>query len=85
MWRNSFTRYAIAGVVLALIPPVIADTELLILDFNPFTRPDILKKKPPQRAKVIPRATPPPAEIELELTATMVSKHAPMVIVNGEM
>jgi len=85
MPRNSLTRYIFAGVTIALISPVTADTELLTLKYNPFTRPDILKKKPPQRARVIPRATLPPEEIELKLTATMVSENAPMVIVNGEM
>jgi len=85
MARNSFTRYAFAGVALALISPLAADTELLTLKFNPFTRPDILKKKPPQRARVIPQVILPPEEIDLKLTATMVSENAPMVIVNGEM
>ena len=82
---NSLIKYAFAGVGLALISPLTADTELLTLNFNPFTRPDILKKKPPQPARVIPQATLPPEEIELKLTATMVSKNSPMVIVNGEM
>jgi hypothetical protein len=85
MAPNSFTRYTIAGLTLVLISPVTADTDLMTLNNNPFTRPDILKKKPPRSIKAIPQATLPPEEIELKLTATMVSENAPLVIVNGEM
>ena len=56
----------------------------LVLHNNPFSRPEILKRKPP----------PPPAaeldplsghKFEPELTATMVSARRPMVVVDGEL
>lgn len=58
------------------------ETEILTLSNNPFTRPQVLKPKPPPPRPVV---IVPPEEVELELTATMVSETAPMVVVNGEM
>ena len=60
-----------------------ADGDRLSLLNNPFTRPEILKPKPPPPPA--PRAILPPEQVELELTATMVSETAPMVVVNGEL
>ena len=85
MARNNRVIRAIAGVTLAFISTLAADTELLTLNYNPFTRPDILKKKPPPGPRNVTPASLQPENIELELTATMVSENAPMVIVNGEL
>lgn len=60
-----------------------ADNDRLSLLNNPFTRPEILKPKPPPPPA--PRVILPPEQVELELTATMVSETAPMVVVNGEL
>ncbi len=62
-----------------------AEMEMLMLSNNPFTRPEVLKPKPPPPPAPRPVVILPPDEIELELTATMVSETAPMVVVNGEM
>ena len=62
-----------------------AETEMLLLGNNPFTRPQVLKPKPPPPPGPRPEVILRPEEVELELTATMVSENAPMVVVNGEM
>lgn len=85
MPRNSFTPYVIAVVAAGFVSLAAAETDLLTLNYNPFSRPGILKKKNPRTVRVIPQVSLQPEEIELELTATMVSENAPMVIVNGEM
>ncbi|MDJ0776551.1 MAG: hypothetical protein QNJ85_01730 [Gammaproteobacteria bacterium] len=55
--------------------------ELQQLRHNPFSRPEIVNEPPPP--------PPPPVTVseepELELSATLVSKVAPMVVVNGEL
>ncbi len=82
---NIFTTYATVVVITVFVSAVAAaENNLLTLDNDPFTRPDILKKKSP-RVRVNSQASLPPEKIELELTATMVSENLPMVIVNGEM
>ncbi len=54
------------------------------LDNNPFSRPEILKRKPPPPP--MPAVDPLAVEkVELNLTATMVSAQRPMVIVEGEL
>lgn len=85
MPRNSFTLYVIAVVAAGFVSLAAAETDLITLNYNPFSRPGILKKKNPRTVRVIPQVSLQPEEIELELTATMVSENAPMVIVNGEM
>lgn len=84
MRPNSFTTYAIAVAITIFVSTVIAEDNLLSLENDPFSRPDVLKKKSP-RTRINSQVSPPSEEIELELTATMVSENAPMVIVNGEM
>ena len=84
MLRNSFAIYAISVTISVFVSAATAENNLLILDNDPFTRPDVLKKKSPQ-ARVSSQKPLPSEEIELKLTATMVSENAPMVIVNGEM
>ena len=58
---------------------------MLLLGNNPFTRPQVLKPRPPPSPASRPEVILPPEEVELELSATMVSENAPMVVVNGEM
>jgi len=76
----------LAGFVLlgsaALITTAIADSPLLTLTNNPFTRPPMLKVKPaPVNVQVVRKTEP----VDLDLTATMVSDTAPMIIVDGEL
>jgi len=59
-----------------------SETMLLTLQSNPFSRPDSLKAVPPPPP---PPVVVPPEEVELELTATLVSETAPMVVVNGKL
>ena len=80
MPRNSLTACAIVVVTAILVSQAAAETNLLTLTYNPFSRPDSLKRKPPQATRVVP-----PKQIELVLSAIMVSKNMPTVIVNGEM
>ncbi|MCP4334717.1 MAG: hypothetical protein GY785_18845 [Gammaproteobacteria bacterium] len=77
-------RLLIVATAYVFIFPLAADTGLLTLENNPFSRPQILKKKPSPVRVIVPAALP-PEEIEMELTATMVSETTPMVIVNGEL
>ena len=68
----------------ALTPSANAAPSLLTLNSNPFTRPQMLKLKlepAPVKAQVVRKAEP----VDLDLTATMVSDHSPMIIVDGEM
>lgn len=62
-----------------------AETSLQRLQNNPFTRPEALKPKPPPAQAPRPVVVVPPEEIELNLSATMVSDNAPMVVVDGEL
>ncbi len=55
------------------------------LDNNPFSRPEVLKPKPPPPPAPVVQPVLPPDEVELNLTATMVSKTSPMVVVDGEL
>ena len=67
---------------LMLAMNVCAAGDVLTLRNNPFTRPKALEVKPPApQPKYAEQARP----VELDLTATMVSDSAPMVIVNGEL
>lgn len=83
MPRNNPVPGLMAGMALMLLGPVAFGAELLTLNYNPFSRPEILKKRPPvQSVAAVVQA--PQAITELVLTATMVSATVPMVIVNGE-
>ncbi len=81
--RPSLVFYLLAfGAALFVFEAAAAD-ELLTLRHNPFTRPAVLKPKPPPPA---PQAVAEdPDEVELILSATMVSQNAPMAIVDGEL
>jgi len=77
----------LAGFVLfgsaAVITTASAESPLLTLTNNPFTRPQMLKVKPEPvtRAQIVPKNEP----VDLDLTATMVSETTPMIIVDGEL
>jgi hypothetical protein len=76
----------LAGFVLlgtaALITTASEDSPLLTLNNNPFSRPQMLKVKPaPVNVQVVRKTEP----VDLDLTATMVSDNAPMIIVDGEL
>ena len=77
-------RLLVVATAYVFIFPLAADTGLLTLENNPFSRPQILRKKLPPVRVVVPAALP-PEEIKMELTATMVSETTSMVIVNGEL
>ncbi len=68
---------------LVAFPALGAESGLLSLSNNPFSRPEIFNAPPPppvRQAVVLP-----PEQVELNLTATMVSEIAPMVVVDGEL
>ena len=69
-------------IALLLTAPAAADVQLLSLSNNPFARPPMPEKKPPPSIPVAVKKVEP---VELELTATMVSDSASMVIVEGEL
>ena len=87
--RDQNRRHTQAGLLLVAILLVVApwaaaqaaERDMLTLRKNPFSRPEVLKPKPPPP----PEPLLPPEEVELELTATMVSKTAPMAVVDGEL
>ena len=62
-----------------------AERDMLVLQKNPFSRPEVLKPKPPPPPAPVVKPVLPPEEVELNLTATMVSKNAPMAVVDGEL
>lgn len=64
------------------VPAVSAEPTLMILNNNPFSRPEIVNAPPPPAVR---DAVVPAEEVELELTATMVSESVPMVVVDGEL
>ena len=75
---------AIAGLMFAT--SLVAQPELMSLRNNPFDRPEILQEHPPAptTSPVDSAAAIPPEEVVLDLTATLVSENAPMVVVDGE-
>jgi hypothetical protein len=76
----------ITGAILYLcsVSSLAADVELLTLRKNPFSQPEVVKTPPPPPPVAVERVVP-PEEVELDLTATMVSATTPMVIVDGEL
>ena len=75
---------AAAIVALSLSFETQAEVVLKTLHNNPFQQPDILKAKPaaqPQSRQIEPAQQ----QIDLELTATMVSESTPMVVVDGKL
>ena len=61
-----------------------AEVDLMTLQKNPFSRPEAVKPPPPPPPVAV-AAVVPPEEVELDLTATMVSPTNPMVIVDGKL
>lgn len=81
--RPSVVFYLLAFGAALFVFEAAAAGELLTLRHNPFTRPEVLKPKPPP-----PRPQPvveEPEDIELVVSATMVSQNSPMAIVDGEL
>lgn len=66
------------------VPGYGAESELLTLSNNPFSRPAFFNAPPPQ-PRVAPKVVLPPEDVVLELSATMVSDTVPMVVVDGEL
>jgi len=67
--------------LVGVVPALNAESALLSLSKNPFSRPEIFNAPPPPPERTT--AVVPPEEVELRLTATMVSETAPMAIVDG--
>ena len=82
MRLESLSSGLLVMTALLLTPPAMADVQLLSLRNNPFTRPPVFEKKPPPSSPVVVEKVEP---VDLELTATMVSDSASMVIVDGEL
>lgn len=76
----------ITGAVLYLcsVSSIAAEVELLTLRKNPFSQPEVVKKPPPPPPVAVEIVLP-VEEVELNLSATMVSATNPMVIVDGEL
>ena len=84
--RASLRALLVFGLFFWLLTPASAQDSLLRLSNNPFNRPAVLNQPPPPPpAPVVRPVVVPPEEVELELTATLVSKTAPMVVVDGEL
>ena len=75
--------YLLALWVLGAVPAFGAESDLLILSNNPFSRPEIFNAPPPPPVRQT--VVLPPEQVELNLSATMVSEIAPMVVVDGEL
>ena len=79
---------AILALALAALPAMSAAAEQRraeVLRNNPFSRPEILRPKPPPPPAPAASSVIPPEQVELDLTATLVSANAPLVVVDGEM
>jgi len=75
--------YLLVLWALATAPAFGTDSGLLSLSNNPFSRPEIFNAPPPPPVRQT--VVLPPEQVELNLTATMVSEIAPMVVVDGEL
>ena len=67
------------------LPRAFAETTLQTLRNNPFSRPEILQPKPPPPPPARAEFVVPPEDVELVLSATMVSELAPMAVVDGQL
>ena len=76
-------RFAAIVFGLFLASQSLADSVLTSLSNNPFTRPQILKPKPPPKVPV--DIDVPIEEIDLKISATMVSDQSPMAVVDGNL
>jgi hypothetical protein len=75
--------YLLALWALPAAPVFGAESVILGLSNNPFSRPELFNAPPPP--PVSQKAELPPEQVELNLTATMVSEISPMVVVDGEL
>ena len=75
--------YLLALWALGAVPAFGAESVILSLSNNPFSRPEIFNAPPPPPVREAVEL--PPEQVELNLTATMVSEIAPMVVVDGEL
>ena len=75
--------YPLVLWVLGAVPAFGAESGLMSLSNNPFSRPEIFNAPPPPPVRQT--VVLPPEQVELNLTATMVSEIAPMVVVDGEL
>lgn len=73
----------LASCLVCPVPGIGDESGLLYLRNNPFSRPEIFNAPPPPPVR--PVEVIPPEQVELNLTATMVSDTAPMVVVDGEL
>ena len=78
-----FSANLIAAYCVMFVSSGIAESGLLTLRNNPFSRPEIVNAPPPP--PVAPVVVIPPEAIELDLTATLVSATSPMIFVDGEL
>ncbi len=83
--RPSLVIYLLAFGAALFVFEAAATGELLTLRNNPFTRPAVLKPKPPPPPESEQPVFGDSDEIELVVSATMVSQNAPMAIVDGEL
>ena len=84
--RASPNFLPVFGLIILLTTPVSAQDSLLRLSNNPFNRPEVLNRPPPPPPPPVRRPVAVvPEKVELDLTATMVSETAPMVVVDGEL
>ena len=79
-----YHRFPVLVVLFTLVFEVSAEVVLKTLQHNPFNRPDIVRVKPVVQ-KPVQKTIPVPDKLDLELTATMVSESAPMVVVDGRL
>ena len=75
--------FLLAFWVLTTAPAFGVDAEILGLNNNPFSRPEIFYAPPPPPPTADPLGR--DERVELNLTATMVSDTNPMVVVDGEL
>ncbi len=77
---------AAAALLPGLLPmPLLAQSDLIELNKDPFRQPDMLKYRPPAPAARQNRDQETGEIPELKLTATLISVSEPMVIVNDKL
>ncbi|MCP4982692.1 MAG: general secretion pathway protein GspB [Gammaproteobacteria bacterium] len=82
--RASYSVGLIGICWVSFVTNLAAESALLSLRNNPFSQPEILNAPPPP-PPVVSKVVVPAEEIELALSATMVSENVPMVVVDGEL
>jgi len=82
---HSLTTILLVLAALSWSAAAAVESDVLTLRNNPFSRPNVLKPKPPPPPAPVVEPVRAPEQVELKLTATMVSETAPMVVVDGEL